>query len=389
MRRPNASNQPTDVLKLRRHIRILVDMGKLATHELSLTGFLAQAVIQVARATEIHHTKVVQFRQRSADLLMIAGVGWKDGVVGSATFPVNLRSPPGRALLTAEPVVISDTKAQNEYTISSVLKDHGIASLANVPVLVNGAAWGVLEVDSTDPCDFAEDTLEFLTAAAAIIGAMVRRLLADDDTARALSEARAHAQARDVFLRELQHRIKNNFQLILSSIAQQKRRFAEGDVQRALDHVASRINAVSLANDQLSLTQDAQVVDMARYLRALCSSAQQQAEDINIDIEIDQVEIGIDRAVPIGLVVNEAITNSVKHAFGAGGGRISVRLSTGVGVGEARLSIVDNGRGIEAQKAGGSGLKLIASLARQIGGHLEQTSSSKGTTTTLIFPILG
>lgn len=343
----------------------------------------------MARATEIHHVKVLQFRQKAADLLIVAGVGWKDGVVGSSTLPVNLRSPPGRALLTAEPVVVSDTRDQKEYTISRVLQDHSIVSLLNVPVLIDGAAWGVLEIDSTEPCNFAEDTLEFLTAAAAIMGAVARRLIAAEDQERAVAEARAQAQAREVFLRELQHRIKNNFQIILSSIAQQKRRFAEGDVHRALDHVASRINAVSLAHDQLSLSQEAHVVDMAGYLRALCSSVEQQTEGVSIDVEVDQVEIGVDRAVPIGLIVNEAVTNSVKHAFDPSGGRISVKLSTGIGVAEARLSVADNGRGIHDQKTSGSGTKLIASLARQIGGQVEQSSSPNGTTTTLTFPILG
>jgi two-component system, sensor histidine kinase PdtaS len=363
--------------------------GEARQSEASTRSFLNQAVVQVARATEIHHVKVLQFRQRTGDLLMVAGIGWKAGVVGSATFPVNLRSPPGRAFLTAEPVAIADTGAQNDYVISSVLVEHGIVSLANVPILIDGAAWGVLEVDSAEPCDFGEETLEFLTAAAAMMGTMARRLLAEEGKAVALAEVRTQAVAREILLDEMQHRIKNNFQFILSSLSQQKRRFKEPDVQRALDHVASRVSAVSLAHDQLSFSQEVHVVDMVGYLRALCSSVEQQTDGVGIDVEADQLEVPVDRAVPVGLIVNELITNSVKHAFGADGGRITVKLNTGIGVGEARLSIADNGRGIQDPTARGSGLKLIASLARQIGGEVEQTSSEKGTTTTLTFPAFG
>jgi two-component system, sensor histidine kinase PdtaS len=153
--------------KLRRHVRILVDIGRLAGENADLTRFLDQAVVQIARAVEIHHVKVLQYRPRSSDLLLIAGVGWKEGAVRSATLSADLRSPPGRAFQTAEPVIIKDFSKQEEYVRSDLLKEHGIVSVSNVPVLTNGAAWGVLEVDSTAPRDFTEDTTDFLTAAAA------------------------------------------------------------------------------------------------------------------------------------------------------------------------------------------------------------------------------
>ena len=80
--------------------------------------------------------------------------------------------------------------------------------------------------------------------------------------------------------------------------------------------------------------------------------------------------------------------NSIKHAFGPEGGRIRVRLEGGIGYGEALLSVSDNGRGIQNPTDRGSGLKLIASLARQIGGTVKQESSASGTTTSLRFPLI-
>ena len=100
------------------------------------------------------------------------------------------------------------------------------------------------------------------------------------------------------------------------------------------------------------------------------------------------MELSIDRAVPLGLILNEAATNSLKHAFGPdAGGKISVKLVAGVGYGEGRLTVSDNGRGITAPNPKGSGLKLIAALARQI-GRVDQDSSDRGTTTSLIFPVM-
>ena len=105
-------------------------------------------------------------------------------------------------------------------------------------------------------------------------------------------------------------------------------------------------------------------------------------------MEADDVDLLIDRAVPLGLVLNEAVTNSAKHAFDGGTGAIAVRLVAGVGRGEARLSISDNGQGIDPSQPAGSGTRLIKSLAAQIGGQVEQESSKQGTTTTLQFPII-
>ena len=101
-----------------------------------------------------------------------------------------------------------------------------------------------------------------------------------------------------------------------------------------------------------------------------------------------RIELLIDRAVPVGLIVNETITNSAKHAFGDDGGAITVRLMTGVGRGEARSIISDNGRGVDPSRPKGAGTRLIDSLAAQIGGQVGQESSEKGTTTTVQFPII-
>ncbi len=97
-----------------------------------------------------------------------------------------------------------------------------------------------------------------------------------------------------------------------------------------------------------------------------------------IRIEADEVALSIDRAVPLGLILNEAATNSVKHAFAGKSGRIAVRLQAGVGFGEGRLVVTDDGNGFEKHESSGSGLKLIESLARQIGGQVQIEELEEG-----------
>jgi two-component system, sensor histidine kinase PdtaS len=191
-----------------------------------------------------------------------------------------------------------------------------------------------------------------------------------------------------LLLTEMQHRVKNNFQIILSMIEMQKRRLPDAHATRALDHIANRINAISLAHDQLNPAQGLRVVNLGVYLQALCATIEHQLEGITINVEADDIDLLIDRAVPLGLVINEAVTNSAKHAFDGGIGTVAVRLVAGVGRGEARLSISDNGKGIDPTHPAGSGTRLIKSLAAQIGGQVEQESSKQGTTTTLQFPVI-
>jgi two-component system, sensor histidine kinase PdtaS len=388
MAKKTHKQQASALDEVRRHVRIFIDLARVASESGDEDGFLDQVVVQVARAVEIDHVKILRYRRREADLLVAAGFGWKEGIVRSATLSADLRSPPGRSFQTAQPVVIKNFQGQDDFIHSGLLQNHGIVSLVNVPVLIEGAAWGVLEADSTRPRDFSQDTIEFLTATAGLIGAFLQSHRGELSDATRLAAAAMQAQSRDVLLREMQHRVKNSFQIILASIAIQKRRYASGDAQRALDHIASRINAISLAHDQLTPREKGQIVNLSDYLRALCLSIKQQTEGIEVEVQADELELSIDRAVPLGLILNEIATNSIKHAFGQdGGGRITVKLVAGVGYGEARLSVADNGGGIKQHNPTGTGLKLIVALARQIGGTVDQESSNQGTRTWLTFPV--
>ena len=377
------------VEQLRNHVRILVDLGKLAALNIETSRLLDQAAIQIARATYVDHAKIMEYRPDRSDLLMIAGMGWKEGVVRTATFPTDLASAAGRCFRTAEPVTIEDVAAQSEFVLSPVLAEHNIVSLANVPMLIDGAAWGVLEIDSSVKRKFDNDTSEFMTAAAAIIGAALQRQKAERAEAAAVVAAATDSREHDVLLREMQHRVKNNFQLIIASVTMQKRRVGTEEAKAVLDRIAERINAISVAHDQLAPGQGGKMVNAASYLAALCSSIAQQVDRVAIEVRADELFITIDRAVPLGLILNEVATNSIKHAFGEDGGVINVSLASGAGIGDAQLSIADNGKGFAQLRSEGSGLRLITSLARQIGGRISQESSDKGTLTSIVFPVLG
>ena len=104
-----SDKQQTSALdEVRRRVRVFIDLSRVAGESNEQNRFLDQAVVQVARAVEIDHVKVLKYRRREADLLVTAGFGWKEGVVRSATLSADLRSPPGRCFQTAQPVVIKN-----------------------------------------------------------------------------------------------------------------------------------------------------------------------------------------------------------------------------------------------------------------------------------------
>ena len=104
------------------------------------------------------------------DLLIEAGVGWKPGVVGQVSFGADRHSAPGRSIQTGEPVIAEDIANDPEFRYADVLREHGIVSVLNVPIMVDGTHWGVLEVDTVEKTSFDEFETHSLSIFANIIG---------------------------------------------------------------------------------------------------------------------------------------------------------------------------------------------------------------------------
>src|SRR5687768_16832724 len=106
----------------------LASFSRVAGEALPLERLLHHAAAQVCRVTHIKRSKVLSYRSDRADLLIMAGVGWKPGVVGATALPIDQASPPGRCLQTAAPVIVEDLSNTTEYRLSPLLREHGIVS---------------------------------------------------------------------------------------------------------------------------------------------------------------------------------------------------------------------------------------------------------------------
>jgi two-component sensor histidine kinase len=177
---------------------------------------------------------------------------------------------------------------------------------------------------------------------------------------------------------ELNHRVSNNLTLV-SSILQMKARAADNDVVRdQLLRAEARVQSIAQVHKALYRGGRKDAVEFGGYLEDLCEGVREALthdDRIDVDVEAEPVLIPVDLAIPLGMVVNELLTNAVKYAFPyPEEGRISIRLAR---AGESLvLSVSDSGRGLgdDVEKAsGGLGMKLIRSLIAQVRGTLVVT----------------
>lgn len=378
------------VVRMHNYQHALSALSRAASESLPLDRLMRHVCAQVSSVTHIKHTKVLRFRPDVGDLLVEAGVGWKAGVVGTTTLGIDSASPPGRALQTASPVIIEDLPNDEEFRISDVLREHGVISVLNVPVMVDSRTWGVLEIDSETPRSFDDDDVTFLTSAANILGVAIIRHETQAKAAESAAElARVQAQG-DTLIRELQHRVKNNLQTIISFLSLQRRRAESPESRERLGTVIDRVHAIALAHDQLAAKGRSGEVELGDYLRSLCANIDPRQEGITIEVDVSAgMVLSLERAVPAGLIVNELVTNSLKYAFGDNGGVIRVTFTTDPDRGEAHLVVQDTGKGLGDARPGGLGLTLVSAFAKQLGGKVTQDEVEKGTRTVVCFPLPG
>lgn len=223
-------------------------------------------------------------------------------------------------------------------------------------------------------------------------------LAATDVTERQAQQARIEQALaeRETLLREVYHRVKNNLQVIQSLLNLQRRALPEGQARSALSDSIQRVQAMALVHEKLYQAGNLAAIDLPDYtadlLRRLGESTDASQRGITLSPRIDPIIAALQEAVPFGLLVTELVTNSLKHAFPAGGrGNIEVALrQTAQG---SLLVVQDNGVGLPDGFCLGAlgnsmGLQLATSLAQQLGGEL-QASSQHGACFTASLKRLG
>jgi two-component sensor histidine kinase len=372
-----ADSDSEQVVAFRRQQAAIAEFGGHALRTDDLDALLNEAAVLVARGLGVESAKVLT-PEPDGGFLVRAGCGWAPGVVGRARLEAD--SPAGFALKTGEPVVSSDISRERRFKISELLIRHGIRSMVNVIIRGSGGAFGVLEVDHRATRSFSPDDINFLQGYANILAAVVDRL----EKERII---RSSAEQNDLLLRELRHRVNNNLQQIVALINIQRSR-ATPEAREDLSTIADRLNSLRLLyrrlfvrGEQIDVRLDDYVSDIARSLLEA-----QDARNVRIAVEIPDMMVDIDVAVALGLMINEFVTNSLKHAFPSGEGEIAIALEQ-ESQDRVRLVLSDNGVGLpDPSGRQGLGLSIIARLAEQLHA-VPEWQRGDGTTLVCRFPL--
>ena len=219
-------------------------------------------------------------------------------------------------------------------------------------------------------------------------------LLAIEDVTERVRLERERSAAHErigMLMQELTHRVKNSLQSIAAMVMIEARSHKGGEGKAALERVSNRIEALGQLYSKLSKSDRVEAVDAATYLDELCrdlvASVQREGgKTVVLKTEIESVLLPTDRAIPMGLIVNELVTNALKYAFPSETtGTVMVTLKQMPG--ELRLTVADDGKGIDISRAdSGLGGRLVEGFAQQLGGQVERESGSQGTTVRLILP---
>lgn len=341
--------------------------------EPNIDALMLDACLRSRAGMNVTHAKLMEYLPNRDRLLLRAGVGWKDGYVGQYAVPPDISSPIGHAFAFSEPVPISDYHSENIYRYPDILKDHGCVASLNVPLRTDRGSFGVLEVDHTSPRSFSADDISFLTG----LGNTLARAV---ELRRALVAMETALDEKQLLIREMNHRIKNNLSLVGAILTLQAHRLPEPSVREELGKAASRINNLALVHDRLQMfTSSVTRVDAAAHFQDLCDMLRSLLPPGVSLISRCTGYIPADCVESLTLIANELVTNASKYAFhGKEEGEIVLGYrEEGAGW---RLWVHDDGTGLppghDSPNRRSFGRQLLSTLASRVHAEVKYTSEA-------------
>jgi two-component sensor histidine kinase len=377
------STKRSRVQKLQQQQTALAQFGAYAFRQPDLQSILTEGARLCAEGLNVPYCKVLRYRAEENDLIVEAGIGWKENVVGRSLAQADESSPVGRAFLTGRPVITRDLRKAHDFILPSIYPEHRIVSSVNVIIQGSGdRPYGVLEVDTSKLRVFDQQDIRFLEGFANVLAEAVA-------TAQRITALRSAIAERDGLARELQHRVRNNLQVIYRMLDLEARKAKDAKAKRTFEAVARRVIVLAQVYEHLLSVGIAATLDFGKYLEELCARLSEFYETavpgVKLNCQVERHFIDVDRASALGLAVNELITNSYDHAFSEKQkGNIEVVLRRTDG--SLALTVADDGAGFGPKQNKGYGLDLVRGFCRQARGHAEVQSDGNGTVWTITVP---
>ncbi len=286
----------------------------------------------------------------------------------------------------SEVLVIPDARLDNVFSDNPLVSgDPNIVFYAGAPLISkNGYPLGTLCIIDFQPRNLKQQEVETLKILSSQVSKLIDLRLTNEDLRKNLKE-------KNVLLKEIHHRVKNNLQLVSSLLNLQANKINNEGFSNAIKSSQDRIRSMAIVHEKLYQSKYLSEVNIKSYFDALIEEKSKVTsnKDINFSLEIPNVAFTIDKVIPIGLLINEMITNSYKHAFNSSNDNtIKIQLVIKAND-EGILKYEDNGTGLRQDyrvaNPHSMGMDLIESFVDQLDGKLDLKSTTKGLAYTINF----
>jgi signal transduction histidine kinase/ActR/RegA family two-component response regulator len=304
-----ADDAAAKVQKLLRQQAALARFGSYALHEWDLMKILAEAVRVCAEGLGAPFSKVCKYRAEENDLLIVAGCGWQEGVVGRVVSRADMSSPQGRAFSTGEPSICDDLQEDAYFDLPPFYAAHGVVSI--VDVIIKGSddgPYGILEVDNNQQQDYDQYDINFLTGFANVLAEAVATAARAEALQATLERMRLLVEEKDVLLHE-----KNAVDL---QLRQAQKMEAVGQLTGGIAHDLNNILTVITGNTEILAEGVAASPQLAALAKMIDEAAARGADLTHRLLAFARKQPLQPREVDVNSLIIEA-TNLLRPTLGA------------------------------------------------------------------------
>ncbi len=368
----------TDRVRLLRELRArarqqeaVARISERALTEVDLQKLFEELVTLVAEILDVEFIKILELVPGDAELLLRAGVGWREGSIGTAHESTGRHSQAGYVLASGGPVSVIDLKSETRFAVPSLLRDHGVTSGVSVPIAGrDGRAYGVLGAHTARSRHFEEYDVSFLTAIANVIAGAIQRRQLD--------------QRQELMIRELRHRSGNLFSQLLALFSQTAK------TSRSVPDLMAKYEArvLALANAHRLITEGGwKATSLTDLLRALLGPYLDR-----ISLDGPDVFLEPDPSFALSTALHELAINASKYGSLSGQtGRLDLSWSVGRTTRGLTLALnwkESGGPAPRRARKNGFGSRLITMvIERQLNGEVHPTFTPRGLEVHLVVPL--
>jgi two-component sensor histidine kinase/GAF domain-containing protein len=369
-------------------------IAEVASQRLSLSEVCEGILGGLVQSTGFERGAIRLYDRRRNQLDLVATVGIPQEVIEEQ---MTTRFLSDQSYLTTyvatthQPLFAPDmSRANIPPEVRDKLSVLGIMALLSWPLIdSSGSLLGVMHISDFTPHEVSQHDQQFYDTLTRLLTTVLERKIAEEQVEASLTE-------KEIMLKEIHHRVKNNLQVITSLLNLQSSYIEDEKMAALLTESQTRVRSMALIHEQLYRSDDLARVDFKAYIQELTSyllmSYHSQADGIRFQIACDEVFLDVTTAIPCGLIINELASNALKYAFPNGrSGVIGVEVAPESGAeGEAqyRLSVWDDGvgfpDGLDFRHTKSLGLQLVNSLTQQLEGSLT-LSRENGTAFEIVF----